>query len=225
MTEKVGRVRILESVATRIADLMHYHLHIEPTTPILFVAGKGNNGANAIACARILHLRGFENLSLVTLVDPKDEDNLRPNIREQLELFSHFVGSSNIYPMDWDAIKRHDGGVIVDGILGTGIAAPPRGVSKDAIEAILESSSKVLSIDMPSGLNHINGEAPGVCIEATWTCNLHMMKSGQLEPIAKKYIGDLWSVESALGFITFPEPAKFKSFYKDGPIQRVELED
>lgn len=105
------------------------------------------------------------------------------------------------------------------------VTAPPRGVSKDAIEAILENSnnSNVLSLDMPSGLNHITGEAPGVCIEASWTCNLHMMKSGQLEPIAKKYIGELWSVESALGFITFPEPTKFKSFYKDGPIQKVEL--
>jgi hypothetical protein len=50
-----------------------------------------------------------------------------------------------------------------------------------------------------------------------------MLKSGQLAAVAKEYIGELWSVESALGFITFPEPAKFQAFYKDGPIQKVKL--
>jgi hydroxyethylthiazole kinase-like uncharacterized protein yjeF len=227
VTDKIGRVRILESVATRIADLMHYHLldgSIGEDTPLLFVAGKGNNGANAMACARILHLRGFTNIQLVTLVDPKGD--VRPNIREQLDLFAHFVGESNIHAMDWDVIKNHKG-IFVDGILGTGISDPPRGVSKEAIEAIQQASTsaQTLSIDIPSGLNHITGVAPGVCIRATWTCNLHMLKSGQLEPVAKEYIGELWSVESALGFITFPEPAKFKAFYKHGPIQKVEVQD
>lgn len=223
VTDKIGRVRILESVATRIADLMHYHLDsIDEDTPLLFVAGKGNNGANAMACARILHLRGFNNIKLVMLVDPSGE--LRPNIREQLDLFLYFVGETNIHVMDWELIKNHKG-VLVDGILGTGISDPPRGVSKDAIEAILEASGsiKTVAIDVPSGLNHITGIAPGVCIKATWTCNLHMLKSGQLEPIAQQHIGELWSVESALGFITFPEPAKFKALYKRGPIQQVDL--
>ena len=119
---------------------------------------------------------------------------------------------------------------MIDGILGTGISDLPPGVSKDAIEAINSigsepsfGSGRVLSIDIPSGLNHITGEAPGACIKATWTCNLHMLKSGQLEDIAKEYIGELWSVESALGFITFPEPEKFKAFYKTGPIQKVQV--
>jgi hydroxyethylthiazole kinase-like uncharacterized protein yjeF len=224
VTEKVGRVRILESVATRIADLIHYHLPVDEMTPLLFIVGKGNNGANAMACARILHLRGFSNIQLVTLVDPADE-SLRLNVREQMDLFSHFVGDQNIKVMDWKMIQAHEG-VIVDGIVGTGIADPPRGVSKDAIEAILASSNaRVLSIDMPSGLNHVTGAAPGACVKATWTCNLHMLKSGQLEPIAREYVGELWSVESALGFITFPEPDKFKSFYKSGPIQKVEKKD
>lgn len=49
VTDQVGRVRILESVATRIADTLYYHLGLSHSDPILFVAGKGNNGANAIA--------------------------------------------------------------------------------------------------------------------------------------------------------------------------------
>jgi hydroxyethylthiazole kinase-like uncharacterized protein yjeF len=196
VTEKVGRVRILDSVATRIADTLNWHLGIDPFTPLLFVAGKGNNGANAIAAARILHLRGFS-VSLVPLVKSTDE-NLRPNMVEQFELYDYFVGSSTVHPLDWEVIKNHKG-VIIDGILGTGIDKPVRGVSADAIQAISESTSKVLSIDMPSGLNHVTGTAPGLCVRATWTINLHMLKSGQLVKEASEYIGELWSVESALG--------------------------
>jgi hypothetical protein len=44
VTIQLGRVRVLECVATRVADTIHYHLGITPySTPLLFVAGKGNN--------------------------------------------------------------------------------------------------------------------------------------------------------------------------------------
>jgi hydroxyethylthiazole kinase-like uncharacterized protein yjeF len=218
VTEKLGRVRVLESVASRIADSIHYHLGIEPTTSLLFVSGKGNNGANAVAAARILHLRGFT-VKLVPLVSPSEPD-LRPNISEQFALFSDFVGSDSWFPLQYDVIENHTG-VIIDGVLGTGITNPPRGVSKEAIEAMNMSTSPILSIDMPSGLNHVTGEVPGECVKAKWTLSLHTLKSGQLEPSAKSYIGELWAAESALGFITFPEPEKFQQFYKDGPIRKV----
>ena len=90
-----------------------------------------------------------------------------------------------------------------DGILGTGITSPPRGIVRDAIAALNVSSGRVLSIDVPSGLNHVTGETPGVCVAADYTLNLHMFKSGQLEEKAAPYIGELWSAETALGFTTF----------------------
>jgi hydroxyethylthiazole kinase-like uncharacterized protein yjeF len=211
---------VLEGVATRIADALQYHLEISENTPFIFVAGKGNNGANAVAAARILHLRGRQ-VKVIPLVEGTSE-NLRPNIQEQIELFTHFAGTGRMFPLDLDIVKSFKG-VIIDGILGTGIADPPRGVSAEAIRAINDATSaKVLSIDIPSGLNHITGEAPGDCIKATWTLNLHMLKGGQLAHIAKPYIGELWSAESGLGFSTFPGlEQSFASFYKYGPIRKV----
>jgi len=205
----------------------------------LFVAGKGNNGANAIAAARMLHLRGrsVQVAALVNNPETSDGDNsLRPNIQEQIDLFLDFVGRDRIsfVPEALDEIHSFssDGhGVIIDGILGTGINSPPRGISADAIRAInnsnnnKSSSSSVLSIDIPSGLNHITGEAPGDCVKATWTLNLHMLKIGQLEDIARPYVGMLWSAESGLGFSTFPGlEERFVSFYSKGPIREVDPE-
>ena len=237
VTEQLGRVRVLEGVATRVADTLLYHLNLSAETKFLFVAGKGNNGANAIAAARMLHMRG-RNTEVVTLVDPftapdknNNEKPLRPNVREQIELYQQFAGNGSLFPLDLERIRQFNkgggGGVIVDGILGTGITDPPRGVSKDAIDAIntasaSPSSTKVLSIDIPSGLNHITGEAPGSCVQATWTLNLHMIKKGQVQSVAQPYVGELYSAESGLGFSTFPGLEKtFVEFYKDGPIRKV----
>ena len=252
VSERLGRMRVLEAVATRIADMVAYHLGLSRDgSCLLFVAGKGNNGANAIAAARMLHLRGW-NVRVVPLVELQPADGaegdgrssgadgpspasgggsysfegLRPNMKEQLELYAQFVGTDRLHPSDWDRIRLH-GGVIVDGILGTGIRDPPRGVSLWAIRAISEAAggggARVLSIDMPSGLNHVTGRAPDACVEATWTINLHMLKRGQLAGDSGRYVGELWSAETALGFVTFPGSERFMDFYRDGPIRRVEL--
>jgi len=238
VTDKIGRIRILESVATRIADTIHYHLGLIPpsspsedTAPLLFVAGKGNNGANAIACARILHMRAVfgQKIRLVTLVDDEDGSILRPNMSAQLELFDALVGRDKRMAINkgGEALIREWKGVIVEGVLGTGISDPPRGLSLTAITACnvasAEGGARILAIDLPSGLNHVTGEAPGECIRATWTLNLHMLKEGQLEETAVPYVGELWSAETALGFNTFGDDLtpKFVAFYKDGPIQRV----
>ena len=223
VTERLGRERVLEGVATRVADTLLYHLGINDKEEFLFIAGKGNNGANAIAAARMLHLRG-RSVRAVVLVDPLT-DVLRPNISEQLELYRSFVGEDRLSVMDFDVVKGFRG-IVIDGVLGTGITDPPRGISEKAIQAINDNntntSSKVLSIDIPSGLNHVTGEAPGECVKATWTLNLHMLKLGQLTDAAKPYIGELWSAESGLGFTTFPNmAASFASFYKAGAIRQV----
>lgn len=231
VTERLGRVRVLESVATRIADTIAHHLGLENNnaTPLLFVAGKGNNGANAMAAARILYFRGWKNIRLVPLVRP-DDDNLRPNIKEQFELFHELVGKEKVHPLNFDLIRSFEDGVLIDGILGTGISSPPRGASLEAIQACNSATTsgankpRILAIDIPSGMNHVTGEAPGgEAIQARWTINLHMLKTGQLTSAATPWVGELWSAETALGFHTFG-PAlqdKFASFYSQGPIRKV----
>lgn len=96
-------------------DTLYFQLGTDNDKPILFVAGKGNNGAKAIACARILHLRGVH-VELVTLVTG-DEDNLRPNMQEQLELFDNLVGNKERRALDFGYIREWKN-VIMNGILG-----------------------------------------------------------------------------------------------------------
>jgi hypothetical protein len=98
-------LEVTGSVATRVADTTHCHLGIVPcTTPLLFVAGKRNNGANALAVAHILTFRGWSDITIAPLVQPTD-DNLRPNLVEQFQLLSDFGLDDKIHPLDWAHIQ------------------------------------------------------------------------------------------------------------------------
>ena len=86
-------------------------------------------------------------------------------------------------------------GVIVDGILGTGIAGEIREPHASAIEFINESNrvgavGGVVSVDVPSGLNPDTGEANQVCVRANITITFHKMKVGM--PKAKDVCGEIF---------------------------------
>ena len=133
------------------------------------------------------------------------------------------VGADALHEFTADTIRDHNG-IIVDGVLGTGITSPPRGTAQEAIQALNASKGRVVAIDLPKGLNHVTGMAPGACVQATWTLNLHMLKSGPLQSVARPYEGELYSAETGLGFATFPNlTERFQAFYRDGPIRKVPL--
>jgi NAD(P)H-hydrate repair Nnr-like enzyme with NAD(P)H-hydrate epimerase domain len=126
VTEKLGRVRVLESVVadTISLSLENCSMHYSPVV----CQRKGNHGANALTMARSLAFRGWSDIAIVPLVQPTD-NNLRLNLAELFRLLSDFRLDDKIHPLAWAHIQNFQGGVIVDGILGTGVASPLRGVA------------------------------------------------------------------------------------------------
>ena len=232
VSEVLSITRVQEVASTRLADLLTYHLNLTRDTPILVVVGKGNNGANGIAAARHLVGRGHSNIR-VLLGFPKDAMASMP--QEQLKLYEHFRGTS----MRWKGANDDDGeqtkflesmrtsnGIIVDGLLGTGISKPPRGTIKELIEWINDVAKlPVLALDVPSGLNHVTGEVLQPCIKAKWTYNFHILKSGQIVDSARPVIGELWTADTDLTYTAWEEAGvstkDIQDLFAHGPIRRV----
>ena len=211
VTQELGLVRTMETVGIRTADFVQYQLKHNRSNRILCVAGKGNNGGNAIAIARVLMGRGFD----VQVWVPAGASALTGMANEQLELFQAFGGML--------CTEGEAAPLVIDGLLGTGITSAPRGVVAEAIACInsWQSGTQVLSCDIPSGVNHVTGEAYTPCVRATWTLNYHVLKSGQLKA-SSSVIGELWTAETQLTYHRFgPEvQAALIQLYKDGPIAR-----
>jgi NAD(P)H-hydrate epimerase len=81
--------------------------------------------------------------------------------------------------------------VLVDGLLGTGIAGAVRGEAAAAIDAVNAAGARhaVAAADIPSGLNADTGCAEGCAVRADITVTMGYPKRGLLMPAAVEFVG------------------------------------
>ncbi len=143
MIEDIGLpgVVLMEEAALGIYSAMSSRYNLENKSIYIFV-GKGNNGGDGLALARILFNRGLT-VKIVTLFDEgySDEAKLHLDVAKKMGI--------DIEP--WNSnIEKPD--FVVDAIFGTGFTGELRGIVKEAVKWISSSSAKVVAIDMPTGL-------------------------------------------------------------------------
>ena len=135
-----------------------------PGDAILLLAGKGHNGDDVRAVAN--HLPERE-VSLLSVTDPA-------KTRQKL-------------PLDLDPAPA----LVVDGLFGIGLNRP---LNADWMQVIAQVNAKrlrVLSVDVPSGVDAATGEMQGAAIRATETLTLGAAKRGLLQPSASEFVGRL----------------------------------
>src|SRR5215216_5421365 len=136
--------------------------------PICVVVGKGNNGGDGLAAARMLRDEGRE----VDVLATGDVSELRGDAKENLD---RLPGAA---PEPFEATKLEGSGAIVDAMLGTGFEGEPREPIAGAIAAINEAGAPVVACDTPSGVNASSGEVEGRAVEAAATATFHGSKIG-----------------------------------------------
>lgn len=178
----------------------------------LIIAGKGNNGGDGLAVARLLKGRfgDTRSISVILLAAP---DQLSPDCRLNMDLlpagislFSFADGhiSANGSEVPPEQLFRGNT-VVIDAILGTGVTGAVRGAALQAIRLVNEYSRRcrmVISIDMPSGLPtepRNREEAAGAdTIAADLTLTIEFPKLSLLLPETGRYAGRLRTVHIGL---------------------------
>ena len=178
----------------------------------LIIAGKGNNGGDGLAVARLLKGRfgDTRGVSVILLAAP---DQLSPDCRLNL---NRLPAGISLFGLDGRRITA-DGSevppeqlfrrntVVIDAILGTGVTGAVRGAALQAIRLVNEHSRRcrmVISIDMPSGLPtepRNREEAAGAdTIAADLTLTIEFPKLSLLLPETGRYAGRLRTVHIGL---------------------------
>jgi NAD(P)H-hydrate epimerase len=88
---------------------------------------------------------------------------------------------------------------VVDAILGTGLDRPVAGLAAEVIMLINKSRKKVLSLDIPSGVNGNTGEVMGTAVKADYTVTFGLPKIGNM-----LYPGYELGGELSVNHISFP---------------------
>jgi len=129
-----------------------------PGSRVALVTGRGNNGGDAMVCAR--HLADL-NPRVYLLGRSRDisTEEARRNwdILEGIDMdLKEVSDSSEIDLAEFD--------LIIDAIFGTGTRSPISGLEGAAIDAINASGKRIVSVDVPSGLGANRTVKPDITI-------------------------------------------------------------
>lgn len=159
------------------------------------VCGLGNNGADGVAVARILRLKGY----LTSVLLPSLEGRMSREMEIQLEIARN-IGIP-IRTMEEYIPGVCD--VAVDALFGIGLGRPVEGVYADMIRVMMEQKeefgAKIVSVDIPSGISSDTGEVLGCAVSADVTVTFGEMKLGHALFPGREHCGRL--VVSDIGFV------------------------
>jgi hydroxyethylthiazole kinase-like uncharacterized protein yjeF len=187
---------LMENAGRQAADEAERLLAAGRGRRALVVAGRGNNGGDGFVVARHLLVRGYEPSVLVVAEEDKLTGDALANFRLLVPLGIRVDVCSGDTATVAAAIAEASAAadLVVDALLGTGLAGNVREPLRSAIEAINcagDTGKPVLAIDIPSGLDADSGRPLGEAVRAAATVTFVAAKVGFTAPEALPYTGRL----------------------------------
>jgi len=201
----IKRLVLMENAGAAVARAVRERIR---SGKVVIIAGKGNNGGDALVAAR--HLSGYE--VRVILLGRKEEIKTPEalqnwNALEKISIPTMQVADSKA--LDRKLMENAD--IIIDGIFGTGVRGQIRDLESTAIDLINTSGAFVISVDVPSGIDPDCGKFEK-SVKSGLTLTFHKMKVGLLSRDVQNYAGQIRVVD-----IGIPQEAEF--YIGPGDIQ------
>ncbi|MBN1613489.1 MAG: NAD(P)H-hydrate dehydratase [Deltaproteobacteria bacterium] len=144
---------------------------------ISVICGAGNNGGDGFVVARNIHAAGGDARVFIL----GGLDRFRGAAKRNLDIIKKLP--LEIKEVAAAAAIRNDlyhSRAIVDALFGTGLDREVQGLHREVIDLINGSGRKVLSLDIPSGVNGDTGEVMGAAVKADCTVTFGLPKVGNL---------------------------------------------
>jgi NAD(P)H-hydrate epimerase len=155
-----------------------------PSARVLAVAcGGGNNAGDGLVVARLAKAAGFG--VRVLLVAGAD------GFRGAAAQAAADARGAGVVLEPFAAARLRGADVVVDALLGTGLARPVTGELRAAIDAIDAAGVPVLALDVPSGLDADSGWPMPVAIRAAVTVTFVGLKQGLFLGAAVDHCGEI----------------------------------
>jgi hydroxyethylthiazole kinase-like uncharacterized protein yjeF len=194
---------IVENVGKEGARFIQEKLiKTNPDADIIFLIGKGNNGADGMSMARHLTVFGHSPRALCLF----SEAELSRELQNQLKMAKAF-GVRVYFIKELDQLisffEQSPGKlVVVDAIFGTGVRLPLSNFLYDIINYINENSSFTIAIDIPTGVSGDTGIVQGNAIRADVTLAVGLPKLGYYVASGAQLVGQIEIIN-----VGFPQKA------------------
>lgn len=172
--------------------------------------GKGNNGGDGLAVARLLIHKGFQVQVFVVEYTEKGSDDFNHNLERLKEISQvRHLDEQDTLPV------LNSSGIVLDALLGSGLSRPVSGLLENVIKHINEAAGTIISIDIASGLytDKPNGKYDTI-IKPEHTVAFQLPKLAFMMPQNAEFTGDWHVVDIGLNK-EFIEQADTPYYYTD----------
>ena len=156
--------------------------------------GKGNNGGDGLAIARMLSQTGHTVTVYILEFGAKGTADFQTNLARlhQTGAMIKFISSpETLHPIDANTI-------VIDALLGTGLNRPLDGLTSAVVQHINRSGNTVIAIDIPSGLFADKSAKGEVAIEAKHTLSFQCFKTAFLVAENADHLGEIHILDIGL---------------------------
>ena len=196
---------LMENAGIAALNVLKNKTGIKDRIFVIF-CGAGNNGGDGLVVARLIHSEGGHAKVFLLGDSSKFRGTSKTNFAIIAKIPIEIIKLENAASAKKD-VSHCD--VIVDAIFGTGLDRPVAGLASDVIALINKSKKKVLSLDIPSGVNGNTGNVLGTAIKAAYTVTFGLPKIGNILYPGYELCGQLF-----VSHISFPP-----SLYKQDSLQ------
>jgi hydroxyethylthiazole kinase-like uncharacterized protein yjeF len=174
----IPSIVLMENAAVHLAAAARRMMPPRNGTVILY-CGPGNNGGDGFALARHLHNSGAR----VQVVLAAPAQRYTGDAATNLDI----IRAMGIDIRRRPPTARPD--LIVDALLGTGLDRPVGEPIAGFIRMINRARSRVLAVDIPSGLDADSGKPLGIAVRADVTVTMAGRKRGFTRAPAREFLG------------------------------------
>jgi len=184
---------LMEHAANGVAQFIRQKF--ADNSKIIVVCGSGNNGADGIALARLLH--SDYDVHIFFVKEPKSPMAKLQNKR------AHAIGVKV-------TIDLNECDVLVDAIVGTGFQGAFNYEAKAVMQTINRLDAYKISCDIPSGL-----KANGQCDENTFIADVSLtmgaLKKSMFSDTAKEFVGEIKVLDLGVARTVYETSSKWNA--------------
>src|SRR5689334_16643318 len=191
--EPVPAIELMERAAGCCVQWLEENALLDQSFKIF--CGKGNNGGDGLAMARMLSQKGCGVAVYILEFGHLGTEDFQVNLErlhQHAAIEIKFIQTEQQFP----SFEEND--LIVDALFGSGLNRPPEGVTAKLVEHINDSARNVISIDTPSGLPIDHSAESQTIIKATYTLTFQVSKLSFLLPENARFIGEVHVLDIGL---------------------------
>lgn len=183
--EPVSSVELMERAAAKCVEWIEAKNFAGKNVKIF--CGKGNNGGDGLAIARLLSKQRFsiEVFILELGVAGKNDFEANLNRLHSGPVAIHFLQHSDFFP----EIDIND--LVVDALFGTGLTRSLDDLAAQLVHHINESKATIIAVDIPSGMFADKTSVGNAMIKAAFALTFQTIKMCFLFPENEEYFGDV----------------------------------